>query len=147
MPVLIFGLLTSVWSGQRAFVGMQAALDDLAEVGIDERANLAVKRLRALIGIVVVALAQVLTAVLSGFAGPAGSPDQQGRGGRRRVRGQLRRRGGGVELALAAPVTWATVRPGAVFAGILFTVLQLIGVAVVGRTIAEARGSTARSHR
>jgi membrane protein len=139
VPVLIFGLLTSVWSGQRAFVGMQAALDDLAEVGIDERANLAVTRLRALIGIVVVALTQILTAVLQTRVAVVSS---------------------GVPMRLMQVVatlavnflglsavyrwlcqrrlTWAAVRPGAVFGAIGFTVLQLVGVAVVGRSIARA---------
>ena len=38
----------------------------------------------------------------------------------------------------SAPVTWKMVWPGAVFAGFLFTMLQLFGTVVVSRMIANA---------
>jgi uncharacterized BrkB/YihY/UPF0761 family membrane protein len=38
----------------------------------------------------------------------------------------------------AAPVTWTMVWPGALFSGVLFTALQLVGTVVVSRMIADA---------
>ena len=63
--------MTALWASMKAFLGVQAAFDDVWEVDIDERANIAVKRLRALIGLIAIGLAQVATVVLSGIAGAA----------------------------------------------------------------------------
>ena len=123
----------------KAFIGVQAAFDDVWEVDIDERANVAVKRLRALIGLVAIGLAQVGTVVLSGIAGAA---EIAAISKVLIVVGAL-----AINIAVvatvfrfltAAPVTWAMVWPGAVFAGVLFTVLQLVGTVVVSRMIADA---------
>ena len=55
----------------RAFLGVQAAFDDVWDVDIDKRANAAVKRLRALIGLLAIGLAQIGTVFLSAVAGAA----------------------------------------------------------------------------
>ena len=55
----------------KAFLGVQAALDDVWEVDIDARANTAIKRLRALIGLVRIGLSQIATVILSGIAAGA----------------------------------------------------------------------------
>jgi membrane protein len=136
---LIIGLLTALWASMKAFLGVQAAFDDVWEVDIDKRANIAVKRLRALIGLIAIGLAQVGTVVLSGIAGAA---EITAISKVLIVAGALAINIAVVATVLryltAAPVTWAMVRPGAVFAGVLFTVLQLVGTVYVSRMIADA---------
>ena len=136
---LVIGVLTALWASMKAFIGVQAAFDDIWEVDIDERANIAVKRLRALIGLIAIGLAQVATVVLSGIAGAS---ELAAISKVLILVGALV-----VNIAVvasvfrfltAAPVTWAMVWPGAVFAGVLFTVLQLVGTVVVSRMIADA---------
>jgi YihY family inner membrane protein len=136
---LVIGLATALWASMKAFLGVQAALDDVWEVDIDNRANIAVKRLRALIGLVAIGLAHVGTVVLSAIAGAAEIPSIS----------KVLLIAGAVVINIGvvatvmrflteAPVTWAMVWPGAVFAGVLFTALQLVGTVVVSRMIANA---------
>jgi YihY family inner membrane protein len=136
---LVIGLATALWASMKAFLGVQAAFDDVWEVDIDKRANGAVQRLRALIGLVAIGLAQVATVFLSGIATAAEIP----------AISKLLLVAGALVINIAvvatmfryltsAPVTWTTVWPGAVFAGLLFTVLQTFGTAVVSRMIANA---------
>jgi YihY family inner membrane protein len=136
---LVIGLLTALWASMKAFIGVQAAFDDVWEVDIDRRANIAVKRLRALIGLIAIGIAQIGTVVLSGIAGVA---EITALSKVLIVAGAL-----AINVAVvatvfrfltAAPVTWTMVWPGAVFAGVLFTVLQLVGTVVVSRMIADA---------
>ncbi|HWM20570.1 MAG TPA: YihY/virulence factor BrkB family protein [Ilumatobacteraceae bacterium] len=136
---LVIGLATALWASMKAFIGVQAAFDDVWEVDIDERANIAVKRLRALLGLVAIGLAQVGTVVLAGIAGAS---ELAAISKVLIVVGALV-----VNIAVvatmfrfltAAPVTWTMVWPGAVFSGVLFTVLQLVGTVVVSRMIADA---------
>ena len=124
----------------KAFLGVQAAFDDVWEVDIDKRANTAVKRLRALIGLVAIGLAQVGHGLPVGHRRRRRDPrDQQVAPRGRRARHQHRRRGDDVPLphvgaghlddwcgrARCSPV-------------VLFTVLQLFGTVVVSRMIANA---------
>ena len=136
---LVIGLLTALWASMKAFLGVQAAFDDVWEVDIDARANTAIKRLRALIGLVAIGLSQVATVFLSGIAA----------GAEIRAISKLLLVAGALAINMtvlatvfryltSAPVTWKMVWPGAVFAGVLFTVLQLFGTVVVSRMIANA---------
>ena len=136
---LVIGLLTALWASMKAFIGVQAAFDDVWEVDIDGRANIAVKRLRALIGLIAIGIAQIGTVVLSGIAGAA---EITALSKVLIVAGALVINVAVVATVFrfltAAPVTWTMVWPGAVFAGLLFTVLQLVGTVVVSRMIADA---------
>ncbi|MGH9134847.1 MAG: YihY/virulence factor BrkB family protein [Ilumatobacteraceae bacterium] len=136
---LVIGLVTALWASMKAFIGVQAAFDDVWEVDINGRANAAVKRLRALIGLVVIGLAQVGTVVLSGVTSEADIPAIS------RILiviGALAINAAVVSTMYryltAAPVTWTLVWPGGLFAGVGFTVLQLVGTLVVSRMIANA---------
>jgi YihY family inner membrane protein len=136
---LVIGLLTALWASMKAFLGVQAAFDDVWEVDIDSRANTAIKRLRALIGLVAIGLAQVATVFLSGVAAAAEIAA---------INKVLLLIGALIinvtvvatvfRYLTSAPVTWRMVWPGAVFAGFLFTLLQLFGTVVVSRMIANA---------
>jgi membrane protein len=136
---LVIGLVTALWASLRAFLGVQSAFDDVWDVDIDHRANAAVARLRALIGLLAIGLAQIGTVVLSAIAGAADIP----------AISKVLIVVGALAINIAvvvtmyryltsARVTWAMVWPGAMFAGVVFTGLQLFGTVFVSRMIADA---------
>jgi membrane protein len=140
--VLLVGLATALWSATKAFVGLQVALDDIWEVDIDERPGIHVQRGRAVLGLVVVGLSQIGTLVLSALVNAAGLS------GVSRI--LLLAAGLVVNIAVlafmyryltAAPTTWAVVWPGAVAAGIAFSLLQYFGSGIVKR-ITDNAGDT-----
>ncbi len=137
--VLVLGLLVSLWSGMKAFVAVHGALDDIAEIGLDDRSNLFITRFRALLGMAYIGGAQVGAAILTSLATVTGL----------RIVGKVLLLIGTVAinagvLALSyrwlrtTRPAWRTVAPGAIVGGVLFASLQLVGVAVVGRAIANA---------
>lgn len=137
--VLVVGLLLALWGGMRAFNMVQTALDDIAEVPLDDRRNLLHTRLRSLLGIAVVGSAQIGSAILTALVGF----DQF------EVIHKVLLALSAVALnalVLAAtyrwlcskPARWKALAPGAIAAGVLFAGLQLVGTAVVGRAIANA---------
>jgi len=137
--VLVVGLVVSLWAGMKAFNMLQFALDDIADVPLDDRPNIVRSRLRSLLGIAIVGGGQVAAAVLTSFVGVTGVAI-------------LSR----VALVLAAvlvntavlaasyrwltvrPQSWRALAPGAIVAGLGFSVLQLVGTAFVGRAISRA---------
>ena len=137
--VLVLGLLLALWAGMRAFNALQFALDDIAEIPLDERPSLLRTRYRSLLGIGIVGISQIAAATLTSFVGVTG------------VRGLIKL---GFALSallvnvvvLAAVYRWLCVRtqswrqvaPGAIAGGVTFAVLQVAGTAVVGRSIANA---------
>ncbi len=137
--VLVFGLLAALWAGMRAFNVLQSALDDIAEVAVSNRRSLLLTRARSLLGIAVVGGAQIGTAILTSLVAVSG------------VRALHK-----VFLVVAAVLvntlviaaayrwlcvrkfTWRHVAPGAITAGVTFAALQIAGIVVVGRAIANA---------
>jgi YihY family inner membrane protein len=139
VAALVLSLLTTLWAATRACVGMQGALDDVAEVPLDERPNGAVKRLRAMLGIVIVGTAQVGAVIVTSIVGVGHIAWIS------RVLLFLAAAAINVVTILAVYrwlcsrcTTWRGALPGAVGAGIVFAGLQLVGTAVVGRAIAKA---------
>ncbi len=137
--VLVVGLVVTLWAGMRAFNALQNALDDIADVPLDDRPNIVRSRLRSLLGIVIVGGGQVAAAVLTGFVGVTGVA----------ILSRLSLVLAAVLVntaVLAASYRWLTVRPqswralapGAIVAGLGFAVLQLVGTAFVGRAISRA---------
>lgn len=137
--VLILGLLASLWAGMKAFVAVHTSLDDVAEIPLDERSNLFMTRLRALLGMLYVGGAQIGAAILASIAGVTGVA----------VIGKVLLLIGtaainATVLALSyrwlrtGKPEWRSLLPGAIVGGIIFAVLQLVGVAIVGRQIAHA---------
>jgi YihY family inner membrane protein len=138
---LTIGLLVALWGSLRAFVGVQLAFDDIWEVPVDDRANGAVQRVRALIGVAVIGVSQVASVVLASLVGQAGLPRF----------GQILITLGGLLLNVVVVatmyrfltshgVTWEMVWPGAVFTGLLYTVLQFVGANVMANTLDNAQG-------
>lgn len=137
--VLIIGLAAALWGGMKAFVAVHGALDDIGEQPLDERSNLLITRLRALVGMAYIGGAQIAAAILTGLASVAGVAI--------------------ISMILLLIFTiainvgvlamsyrwlrtawpsWRSVMPGAIVGGVLFAGLQLVGVAIVGRAIAKA---------
>jgi membrane protein len=137
--VLVLGLGAAMWAGMKAFVAVHGALDDISEVPLDERSNLLTTRLRALLGMAYIGGAQVGAAILTGLASVTGVA----------VISKVllliftTAINAGV-LALSyrwlrtAWPSWRSVMPGAIVGGVLFAALQIVGVAIVGRSIAKA---------
>jgi membrane protein len=131
---LIIGLGAALWGSMKAFIGLQIAYDDTWEIPVDDRAKFVTQRVRALIGLAVIGGSQIGTVTLASVVDQAGLP---------RV-GQILIIAGGLVINVAvvatmyrfltsAEPTWNMVLPGAVFAGVLYTVLQFAGTAITTR--------------
>lgn len=131
---LIIGLAGALWSSTKAFVGLQGALDDTWEVPVDDRAGLPVQRGRALVGLVIIGVAQIGSLALASLASGAGFP----------IISQIMLTLATVVINILviaamfrflteASPTWRDVWPGAIFAGIIFSVLQRLGPEIVNR--------------
>lgn len=128
---LAIGLAAALWGSMKAFVGLQVAYDDTWEIPLDDRAGFVTQRSRALIGLAVIGGAQVATVVLASLVAEAGLP---------RIGQVLLVLGGlAINLAIVGPMyrfltsadtSWSMVLPGAVFTGILYTVIQIFGTQV-----------------
>lgn len=137
--LLVVGLLTVLWAALKAFNVLQMALDDVAEVHIDDRPNMVMIRVRSLLGIAVIGGAQVGAATLSVLVAQS----------RFAVTSRVLLVGATVALNIAAlaatyrwlcsrPPSWRGSLPGAVVGGIAFSVVQYIGASVVARAISHA---------
>jgi uncharacterized BrkB/YihY/UPF0761 family membrane protein len=137
--VLVIGLLVSLWAGMKAFVAVHGALDDIDEVPLDDRSNLFITRLRALFGILYIGGAQVGAAILASLATVA---DVAGIGTVLLLIGTVAINAGVLALSYrwlrTGSPSWRDIAPGAIVGGVAFAVLQLLGVAIVGRAIAKA---------
>ncbi len=135
---LVIGLAGAIWGSLRAFVAMQTALDDIWEIQAG-RDNYFLQRLRAIVGIGVIAVGQIGSVVLAAIVSQAGLPRT----------GQFLITAGGLALNIAIvalmyryltsrETTWRLVWPGAAFTGVLFTALQLLGANIMSREVANA---------
>lgn len=136
---LAIGLVAALWGSMKAFVGLQLAYDDTWEIPVDDRAKFVTKRLRALIGLAVIGLAQVATVTLASVVDQAGLPSY----------GQMLIVLGGLVINLgitatmyrfltSAELTWRMVAVGAVFCGVLYTALDFAGTALTRRMLQSA---------
>ncbi|MEM9516769.1 MAG: YihY/virulence factor BrkB family protein [Actinomycetota bacterium] len=139
---LIIGLGGALWSATRAFVGLQSSLDDTWEIDIDDRAKLPAQRGKALAGIVLLGAAQAVAILLTTLVNRAGLPGS----------GRILLTVGAVAINIAviallyrfmtsASPTWRDVAPGAVVAGVAYSVLQHFGATIVNQ-IADGAGET-----
>ena len=123
----------------KAFVAVHRGLDDIDEIPLDDRSNLVVTRLRALFGILYIGGAQIVTAILASLATVA---NVAGISTVLLMVGTVAVNSGVLALSYrwlrTASPSWRDIAPGAIVGGIAFAVLQLLGVAIVGRAIARA---------
>jgi membrane protein len=136
---LLIGLLGALWSSTKAFVGLQGALDDVWEVGVDDRASMPVQRGKALVGIAIIGGSQigslVLTSLVQAADLPAGSNVLLVIGTvviNIAVLGLMYR-----YLTSASP-SFRAVLPGAIAAGTVITGLQQFGTWIVRRITQNA---------
>lgn len=136
---LVIGLGAALWSSTKAFVGLQSALDDSWEVAVDDRDGLPAQRAKALLGLVIISASLIASFAITGFVNAAGFP----------AISNAALIGATVIiniLAIAAmyrfltsySATWGDVWPGALIAGVVFTVLQQFGTAIVKRLAGNA---------
>ena len=137
--VLIFGLATALWAGTKCFVAAQQAMNDIWEVPEDDRPNLAHTRGRALIAIAAVGVAQIGSAIVTGIVGVSGVSWLN------RILLVLAAIAINIAVLIAAYRVLTARRlgrmqlvPGAIGAGLGFSVLQLIGTTIVQRAIKNA---------
>lgn len=135
---LVIGLGGAIWGSLRAFLALQTALDDIWEV-TSGRDNYVTQRVRALIGIGAIGVAQIGSVVLAALVSQAGLPRT----------GQFLLTFGGLALNIAVigtmyrfltvkELTWSIVWPGTVFAGVLYTVLQFVGTNIMSNSLKNA---------
>lgn len=134
VTALLVGLCGALWASTKAFVGLQSALDDSWEIDVDDRDGVHVQRGKALLGIAIIAISQVGTFFIAGVVNAAGLP----------AFSDVALIGATVvvnivviaamyRLLTSYPTTWGDVWLGAVFAGVVFTILQHFGTLIVTR--------------
>ncbi len=129
---LIVGLGGALWASTKAFVALQGGLDDIWEVPVDHRDAMPKQRGKALLGLVIIGAAQVGSVALAAIVNVAGLPEIG------RIALLLASAAINIvviaamfRLLTAATPTWNDVWPGALLAGIAFSVLQYFGTAIV----------------
>ena len=129
---LLIGLLGAIWSSTKAFVGLQGALDDVWEIDVGERANLAVTRGRAVAGLVLIGSAQVGTIAIAAVVSAADLPGiSQLLLILATVVVNIGVLAAMYRFLTSATPTWHEVWPGAIIAGIVFSFLQHFGTRIV----------------
>ena len=139
VAVLVVALGTSLWAGTKCFVAAQNAMNDIWEVPEVERPKLAAARGRALLAIGVIGLSLVATGVVSGIA----SADLVGWLGQSllvvaAITVNIAVAGFSFRVLTARKLTVRQIVPGAVAAGIAYSVLNFIGGQLVTRWLKNA---------
>ncbi len=136
---LIIGLGGALWSATKAFVAMQGAQDDVWEIDVDDRDAMPKQRGKALLGLLILGSAQVGSIVLTTLVNSAGFPVI----GRILLLVATLAINIGVLAALfkyltAANPGWGDVWPGAIAAGVAYSLLQYFGTGIVNRISTNA---------
>ncbi len=132
---IAIGFTVALWAATKAFAAVQYAYADIWEVPVDQRPNLAIIRLKALLGITIVGSGVAISGFVSSFA-------LAGLGHllivfmvfityTATLLSMMR-------LMSSTTVTTAMALPGALFSGAALTALQLVGTWVVKRYLASA---------
>jgi membrane protein len=139
---LIIGLGAALWSATKAFVALQGAQDDIWEVDVDHRDAMPKQRGKALLGLLFIGAAQVGSVVITAVVNAADLPEI----GRVALLAATVTINISVLAAMfryltAARASWRDIWPGAVVAGLLYSVLQYFGTGIV-RQITSNAGDT-----
>ncbi len=137
--VLVLGLGAALWSATKAFVALQAGLDDVWEIEVDHRDAIHEQRGKALLGLVFIGGAQIAGLVVTTVVSEAALP----LGGRLVLFGATVAINVVVVAAMfryltAARLSWADVWPGSIAAGIAATLIQQFGTMIVVRITSNA---------
>jgi YihY family inner membrane protein len=143
------GLLTALWSGLGVVRTVQFAFDSAWGVSDEERPGMAKQVLRSLWILATIGLGLVLTTFISGFVVTASNGVHLGALGR--IGGYVVAVLLNLGLFLAAfmilttrKVTWREVMPGAVFAGLVFFLLQQLSAFIISSHLKNAQGTYGR---
>ena len=130
--VVVVGIAGALWSSTKAFVGLQGALDDTWEVPVDDRLGMPEQRGRAIVGLLILGTAQVGSITITAIVNAANLPGIS----------QLLVALGTVVVNIvviasmyrfltSASPSFGDVWPGAIMAGIIFSVLHYFGPRLV----------------
>ncbi|MDX2379081.1 MAG: YhjD/YihY/BrkB family envelope integrity protein [Acidimicrobiia bacterium] len=137
--VLLFGLVLALWSATKAFVALHGALDDTWEIPVDERASMPVQRALALLGILILGLAQ-LASLASAVV--VQRSDLHAVGDWALIAASAAINAAALLLTYryltSASPTWRQILPGALVAALMFTLIQQFGSALVSRITQNA---------
>ena len=137
--VLVVGLGGSLWAGTKTFVFAQTAINDIWEIPDHQRPAIAARRIRALLAIAVVGVAQIGTAIVTGIIGVSGvSWLNRILLALSAVLINVAVVAGSYRALTARHLTRRQLLPGAVGAGVSFAVLQVFGATVVLHAITNA---------
>ena len=132
--VLIFGLVLALWSATKAFVALQGALDDIWEIVVDDRPGMPVQRAKALLGVVILGIAQLASMTIAMVVNRA---NLHVAGDWALVVATVLINVAGLLLVYryltSAGPTWADVLPGAIAGGVAFTLIQQFGTRIVSQ--------------
>jgi membrane protein len=130
--VVVAGILGALWSSTKAFVGLQGALDDTWEVPVDDRPGMPVQRGRAIAGLLILGTAQIGNIAVTAIVNAADLPS---------ISQLLVALGTAIvnivviaamyRFLTSASPSFGDVWPGAIMAGIIFSVLQYFGPRLV----------------
>ena len=140
--VVVVGIAGALWSSTKAFVGLQGALDDTWEVSVDDRHGMPEQRGRAIIGLLILGTAQVGSITITAIVNAANLPGIS----------QLLVALGTMVVNIvviasmyrfltSASPSFGDVWPGAIMAGIIFSVLHYFGPRLV-ETITKKASDT-----
>lgn len=136
---VVVGLLIALWAATRAFAGLQNSLDEVWEIPVTDRQNLAVRRLKSVVAIVVIGGSLIVTSVLTSIVSIGNFP----------FAGRILLFLGAIAISTgvlafmyrfmtAAEVPWSVSWPGALLGGTGFALLQFSGSLIVQRFLASA---------
>lgn len=143
---LIVGLLTALWSGLGVVRTVQFAFDSVWEIPYHGRPGYLKQVLRSVWILTTLGLGLVLTTLLSGFIVTASTGVNLGAVGR--IAGYVVAIAADVLLFVAAfkiltarEITFRQVMPGAVFAGVVFFILQQLSAYIISSHLKNAQST------
>ena len=145
---LVIGIVTALWSGLAVVKATQSAFDSVWEVPMSERPSFLKKLVAGLKALIVIGVGFVVSLGLTGIATGGKSLHVHLPIVIRLVVGLVAIALDVLLLALAyqwltkRELTFRDVLPGAVFAGVLFFVLQLAGSALITHAASGQKGAT-----
>jgi YihY family inner membrane protein len=137
--VLVIGLLTAIWAGMAAVNALQHALDIVADIPVHERPNFVLKRVRALVFLVLFGIGICLSTLLSNAAAffDAGwVTNMLGIAGTFVVNAAMLAMSYSVLPARLQPLP--RMLPGVVVGAVLLVILQLLANFIVDRLVLGA---------
>ncbi|MEP6972785.1 MAG: YihY/virulence factor BrkB family protein [Actinomycetota bacterium] len=136
--LLIFGVAGAVWAGLAVLTSLRSAMDEVWDVPRRERATFAERLIRGLEALAALGLMVFATTATAGIASALGSWKAVATGLAISATLNVATMAVIFRTSTSARISWHDVLPGAVAAGVVWTLLQAIGVFIVDRHIRGA---------